>query len=199
MNIKQYLIAVLPLLGFVSCSEEDTTEQEYANWQAKNEAFFETQYQAHSVQTDNCFILPSWTQPGSKKATELSHTNCILVDVLERGTGMTSPYYTDSVNVDWSGRLMPSPSYDNGYEFGRSWLTKFDPDVDQPSAFAVKGLVAGFSTALQHMHRGDRWRVYIPYQLGYGSTATSGIPAYSTLIYEIRLVDFWFKKSGDRK
>ena len=52
-------------------------------------------------------------------------------------------------------------------------------------------LVDGFATALQHMRRGDHWMVYIPYQLGYGSQSQTGVPAYSTLIFDLRLVDFW--------
>lgn len=194
MNIKHYLMAALLLPVFASCSEEDGSDQEYANWQQKNEAFFEQQYQAHSVATENSYILPSWTQPSSKSLSDIAHTQCVLVDVLVRGEGTTCPYFTDSVKVDWAGRLMPSPSYANGYEFGRSYLDKFDPDLDEPSTFGVQGLVVGFSTVLQHMHKGDVWRVYIPYQLGYGASAKTGIPAYSTLIYDIRLVDFWTKR-----
>ena len=40
------------------------------------------------------------------------------------------------------------------------------------------------------MHRGDYWRVYIPYQLGYGAVKNGTIPAYSTLIFELALIDF---------
>ena len=49
------------------------------------------------------------------------------------------------------------------------------------------------------MHRGDYWRIYIPYQLGYGGTARSSIPAYSTLVFDLRLEDFWQKTQGDRE
>ena len=40
------------------------------------------------------------------------------------------------------------------------------------------------------MHRGDYWRIYVPSDLGYGSSATSSIPAYSVLIFDLTLVDF---------
>ena len=40
------------------------------------------------------------------------------------------------------------------------------------------------------MHRGDHWTVYIPHQLGYGTSASGTVPAYSTLIFDLRLVDF---------
>jgi FKBP-type peptidyl-prolyl cis-trans isomerase FklB len=50
--------------------------------------------------------------------------------------------------------------------------------------------VPGFTTALMNMHIGDRWRVYIPYQLGYGSLAKPTC-SYSNLIFDVALVDFW--------
>jgi len=52
--------------------------------------------------------------------------------------------------------------------------------------------VDGFTTAVMNMHIGDRWKVYIPYQLGYGTSTPSNstIPAYSTLIFDITLVAY---------
>ena len=44
------------------------------------------------------------------------------------------------------------------------------------------------------MHIGDRWIVYVPYQLGYGTTDQSTnvvVPAYSMLIYDVRLVGYY--------
>jgi FKBP-type peptidyl-prolyl cis-trans isomerase FklB len=49
----------------------------------------------------------------------------------------------------------------------------------------------GFCTALQHMKKGSRWLVYIPYQLAYGETTSSSIPGYSTLVFEIAVADVW--------
>ena len=47
-------------------------------------------------------------------------------------------------------------------------------------------------TAVLNMQRGDRWLVYIPYQLGYGaSSSNSAVPSYSTLVFDIALADFY--------
>jgi len=43
---------------------------------------------------------------------------------------------------------------------------------------------------LMYMHKGDCWRVYIPYQLGYGSQTKNAIPAYSTMIFDLILIDY---------
>ena len=60
---------------------------------------------------------------------------------------------------------------------------------DVPSIFPVSGVVDGFSTALQHMSVGDKWEVWIPAKLGYGGTPQQGIPANTTLVFEIELLE----------
>ena len=56
----------------------------------------------------------------------------------------------------------------------------------------------GWTTAMMQMKKGltrdkgDVWRIYVPATLGYeGRTDVSGIPAYSTLIFDLNLVDFY--------
>lgn len=184
-----YLLALLPLLA--SCSEADDTVEEYADWQAKNEAYFSQQFlQAYS--STGAMILKKLSLPDSLNVSQVSPTECVLVDVLEAGAGGNSPLYTDTVQVHYRGWLIPSPSYPKGYQFDSSYSGDFDSGVAQPATFVVSSMVEGFATALQHMHRGDRWRVTIPYQLGYGASPTSSgaIPGYSTLIFDIRLEDF---------
>ena len=52
-------------------------------------------------------------------------------------------------------------------------------------------MVDGFSTALQAMHIGDYWRVYIPSDLGYGSAGSgSNVPGNSLLIFDLILIDY---------
>ncbi len=94
--------------------------------------------------------------PSSLPLDDIAHTSCILVKVIDQGLGTTSPEYTDSAEVNYSGRLIPTDDYPEGYEFDRSYLTNYDPDVDVPARVAVNGVVDGFSTALQHMHKGGR-------------------------------------------
>lgn len=205
--MKRCCFVILSLLHFyvaamfmTACSENKDDEFNSAEWKTKNETYFEQQYQAHSAQTATSFILPSWTQASSKSLSEVEHTKCVLVDVLEEGTvGGDCPQYTDSVMVHYSGRLLPTDDYPKGFVFDQSYLSTLDPDVDVPATFGLSSsILEGFSTAVQHMHRGDHWRVTIPYQLGYGTSDNGVIPAYSTLIFELQLIDFWFKEEGDR-
>ena len=196
MKLKHYLFVCLSLLGFASCSEEDDTVEEYANWQSKNEAYFEEQYQSHlAVSSATCFVLKSYSKGDTIQLSDLPHTDCILVDVLPsdftvEGDKTTTPIYTDEVAIHYNGRLLPSLSYASGYQFDSSYSGTFTEDIAEPSVMLVNGVIKGFSTALQHMRRGDHWRITIPHQLGYGTSEYNGVPGYSTLIFEIRMVDF---------
>ena len=196
MKLKHYLFVCLSLLGFASCSEEDDIVEEYANWQSKNEAYFEEQYQSHlAASSATCFVLKSYSKGDTIQLSDLPHTDCILVDVLPsdftvEGDKTTTPIYTDEVAIHYNGRLLPSLSYASGYQFDSSYSGTFTEDIAEPSVMLVNGVIKGFSTALQHMRRGDHWRITIPHQLGYGTSEYNGVPGYSTLIFEIRMVDF---------
>lgn len=55
-------------------------------------------------------------------------------------------------------------------------------------AFRLRELIPGWIIALQQMHVGDKWEVYIPAEQAYGKSSQPGIPGGSTLIFEIELL-----------
>lgn len=55
-------------------------------------------------------------------------------------------------------------------------------------AFRLRDLIPGWIVALQQMHVGDRWEIYIPAQQAYGKFNQPGIPGGSTLIFDIELI-----------
>ena len=57
-----------------------------------------------------------------------------------------------------------------------------------PLAIRLCDLIEGWIVAMQAMHVGDRWEVYIPSEMGYGKFSQPGIPGGSTLIFEIELL-----------
>ena len=182
------------VLGFyfscltTSCSESDEEKSEFDNWQERNETYFNEVYnRAKNSSSSEWAVYTKWSLNDDVAANPKDH---IVVQVLERGTGSGCPLYTDSVRIHYSGRLMPTASYAQGYEFDKSWTDSYNPAVSKPLTSVVNGFVDGFSTAIMNMHIGDRWRVYIPYQLGYGTTASGSVPAYSTLIFDLTLVAY---------
>lgn len=57
-----------------------------------------------------------------------------------------------------------------------------------PLACRLSDLIEGWIIAIQQMHIGDKWEIYIPAEMGYGKFSQPGIPGGSTLIFEIELI-----------
>ena len=187
---------VVALFATTSCSEDDGNVEEYPDWQQRNVTYFDNL--TDSVQKLIASGRTDWKRIrtwAKGDGSYLTNSDYILVRVLSDApaTETASPLYTDSVSVHYSGRLLPSTSYPSGLRFDASFQEPFDPDIAVATKFSAGGVVDGFSTALQNMRRGDRWEVYMPYQLGYGESGYQNIPGYSVLIFDIGLKDFWSK------
>lgn len=100
----------------------------------------------------------------------------ILYKVTEQGSGTVSPRLDNVVSVHYRGTLMNGREFDNSYE------------RNCPEAFRLNQVIEGWQIALQQMHVGDKWVIYIPYTVGYGNRASGPIPAFSTLIFEVELL-----------
>ena len=203
MRVRGFLlfaVAAAVAFGFASCSEEDDTVEEFPGWQARNEAYFNhlSDSVAELLRLDPSRTdwkrIKSWSKDSEAVGV---NSDYIVVNVVEEGDpASATPLYTDTVSVHYLGRLLPSVSYPYGKVFDQSYNGNFYEEVARPVEMAIgnssgNSLIDGFATALQQMRRGDRWMVYIPYQLGYGASGSGEIPGYSTLVFDLRLVDFW--------
>lgn len=181
----------------VSCSESDDTVNEYENWQQRNDTYFSARYQA--AQDSIAAGKDDWklVRVFSKVSDDIcSSTDYVVAHVLDEDTSGDeyddyytgdTPEYTDSVLIHYRAHLIPSISYPDGYQFESTWIGNYDLSTMIPSRMKVSGMIVGLSSAVMQMHAGDRWELYIPYRLGYNATETSGIPAYSTLIFDVTL------------
>lgn len=100
----------------------------------------------------------------------------VLCKIIESGTGDKCPRANSVVTVHYKGSLINGKVFDSSYERG------------YPEAFRLGDLITGWQIALTQMHVGDKWVVYIPWELGYGKQGNGNIPGYSTLIFEMELV-----------
>lgn len=197
MKINKNILFFIMLIGLFpaflsSCSETDDTVDEYVNWQKRNDSYY--QHLTDSVKQLIANGRSDWRLYKSyskNQATEGSATDYIIVHVLETGNNTISPIYSDSIRISYSGRLIPSKSFPLGYEFDKSYYGSYYPNTAVPAKMKVSDNIDGFITALQYMHVGDRWQVYIPYALAYGSTVQKSVPAYSTLVFDMSLMGIY--------
>lgn len=97
--------------------------------------------------------------------------------VITAGTG-EMPKADDKVTVHYRGTLIDGTEFDSSYK------------RNQPATFPVKGVIAGWTEALQLMKKGAKWQLVIPAKLGYGANgAPPNIPGNATLIFEVELLD----------
>jgi FKBP-type peptidyl-prolyl cis-trans isomerase FklB len=170
-----------------ACSEENNEVDEYANWQERNDA----QTDQWAAGASSGMYRKILTYAKSESASGLTNSDYIYVEEVEKGSGTESPIYTDNVRVAYRGRYIPTTSYPKGYVFDETFVGDFDWKTAGMTDVTPDGLVEGFCTALMHMHKGDRWIVHIPYKLGYGTSTSSGIRAYSDLTFDIAVLEIW--------
>jgi FKBP-type peptidyl-prolyl cis-trans isomerase FklB len=96
--------------------------------------------------------------------------------VITEGTGKT-PTADDKVKTHYRGTLIDGTEFDSSYK------------RNQPAEFPVKGVIKGWTEALQLMKEGAKWELYIPADLAYGERGRPGIPPNSVLIFEIELLE----------
>lgn len=184
------LSTAMPVFGLLSCSESEEESDEYANWQERNESYFDDIYaQAVASTTDEIDTIRSFAlTPG----VSTSKDDYIVVKKLINGTSVNgSPMFTDSVEISYRGRYIPTDSYPEGYVFDQTYSGDFNYETVHTTNTYFSSFVTGFATALLNMRIGDYWRVYIPYKLAYGKSGSTSILGYSTLIFDISLHAFY--------
>ena len=97
--------------------------------------------------------------------------------VIEEGDPTAAPPRpSDMVTVDFKGRLLDGTEFDSSAKPGTA------------SSVQANGVMRGWTEALTTMKPGAKWQLFIPPELGFGSTTRLGVPGGSLLIYELKLV-----------
>ena len=95
--------------------------------------------------------------------------------VVTEGSGKM-PKETDTEIVHYKGTMIDGTEFDSSYK------------RNQPATFQVKGVIKGWTEALQLMKEGSKWQLFIPPDLGYGERGAGPVPPNSALIFEVELL-----------
>lgn len=113
----------------------------------------------------------------AKKEGVITTDSGLQYKILEAGNGAT-PKLEDTVVTHYRGTLIDGREFDSSYS------------RNQPATFPVKGVIKGWTEALQLMKVGAKWQLFIPSDIAYGESKRSElIQPNSTLIFEIELLD----------
>ena len=103
-------------------------------------------------------------------------------EIIREGTG-SQPTLTDRVRVHYHGTLIDGTVFDSSMDRQRE-----NPDRDWTAVFPVGNVIVGWIEALQLMPVGSKWKLFIPYDLAYGSQDRGIIRPFSALIFEVELL-----------
>ena len=187
------LMAIIAFCNVTSCNKE--MDEHLNQWMSDNIIAF------NAIRAN----------PEYKELVSPGNEGSIYYKVLQAGNGTDTIKYTSSVTCYYKGWLIADYPYYNlkaGYVFDQRLFDDGAPSsfsiaityiYDEESGYTYQtgGMINGWKIALQHMVKGDKWEIWIPYQLGYGSESTKDsngvliIPGYSTLVFEIEVVGVW--------
>ncbi|MCH4248717.1 MAG: FKBP-type peptidyl-prolyl cis-trans isomerase [Acinetobacter populi] len=157
-----------------SKEEINAAYQEFVAQQKNNDqpaALSQPEVSAPSDDANVKFLTENAKKPNVKTtASGLQY----IVD--KEGTGK-QPKATDVVKVNYEGKLITGEVFDSSFENG------------QPVEFPLNQVIPGWTEGLQLMKEGAEYTFFIPAKLGYGAQGTGPIPANSTLIFKVQLLE----------
>ena len=170
MNLAAFQAGINDQLGG---SESQLSEAE-AN--AALQALVESRQAAADQQaTENISVGREFLADNGQREGVVTLPSGLQYEVLTAAEG-EKPSVSDRVTTHYRGTLIDGTQFDSSYDRG------------EPATFPLNGVIAGWTEALQLMSPGAKWRLYIPPELAYGERAQGPIPANSTLIFDVELL-----------
>ncbi len=122
-------------------------------------------------------LLMSLTlQAHAADAKEEKTASGIGITTLKEGSG-ANPKVSDTVKVNYRGTLENGQEFDSSYKRG------------QPATFPLSRVIPCWTEGVQKIKVGGKAKLVCPPNLAYGNREIPGIPANSTLVFEVELLD----------
>lgn len=197
-----FLPFLLMLAGVFASCEEVEEEGAYANWRERNQAFIDS---IRVVAGDNLVMNLEQLekiQPGEMFyikndliSTEKSPQYVYCKKLVKNMDG-ERPLYFESAYVYYYGTLYTGSRFDGSFT-GYSSLDQNIPippakeptEFDWTVKFSLPSLTSGWRTALQYMHTGERWMLYVPWESAYGTSDAGSVPGYSVLTFDVIMTE----------
>jgi len=103
-------------------------------------------------------------------------TSGLQYEVITMGTGLKA-VAGEKVMIHYLGTLIDGTKFDSSY------------DRNKPAEMDLARIIPGMKEGILLMPIGSKFKFYIPYELGYGERGGGPIPPYSTLIFEVELIE----------
>lgn len=121
------------------------------------------------------------------KEKSVKKTESGLLYQIEKSGAGHAPKDSDTVVVNYKGTLTDGTEFDNSYTRG------------EPLSFRLDGVIPGWTEGLKLIKKGGKIKLVIPPALAYGKTGVPGIPANSTLVFDVELLDVKAAPKADTK
>jgi len=118
----------------------------------------------------------SFLEENGKKEGVVTTESGLQYEVITKGDGPL-PSEESTVSVFYEGTLIDGTVFDGNYE------------TKDTISFPLNGVIKGWTEGLQLMPVGSTYKLYIPSTLGYGPRDAGPIPANSTLIFKVELLE----------
>lgn len=175
INLEPLMWGLKDILGGKQLAlSQDEIQQVFASFQQRMRAKQAAKMAKEAA--DNLAKGKAFLEQNKAKEGVKALPSGLQYKVITEGTGAT-PTAEDKVKTHYRGTLIDGTEFDSSYK------------RNQPAEFAVKGVIKGWTEALQLMKEGAKWELYISADLAYGERGRPGIPPNSTLIFEIELLE----------
>ncbi len=138
--------------------------------------YFYNSINNQKIATQNIELGEVFLANNAKREGVKTTASGLQYEVLNSGNGDKHPTEISTVNVHYHGTLTDGTVFDSSVERG------------EPISFPLNRVIKGWTEGVQPMKKGDKFRFYIPANLGYGSRSAGKIPPGSVLIFDVELL-----------
>jgi FKBP-type peptidyl-prolyl cis-trans isomerase FkpA len=108
----------------------------------------------------------------TKGITATKDPSRVYYQILTQGTGTSAIDFNSTLVVKYTGRLLDGTVFDSNASYSTT----------------LNGLIAGWGKVLPLFTSGAKIRIFIPSDLGYGTTGNGAVPANAALDFDIEIV-----------